>query len=370
MFRWFSSLPLVTRLFSFWKKYEHFFGSAALTVGFCFDLIFANRPDSVANNLLLLGYLLVAGGLIVALSVHKTRQMERENPADPMLLLLVLQFLFGNLSSNLLVLYGRSGTLAGSAIFVGLLLVMLVGNEFLKTRYDQLRFNIAVYYLLVFSYLMIAVPTFVLHDIGTLVFLAAGAISLAFIGAFLWIVHAVVLRGKYRRRHLVEVALYVAAIYAVFNIFYFLNIIPPVPLSLKEIGIYHGVTRTSAGEYQGSFESPAWYQFWRRTSAEYHIDPKKPAYCFSSVFAPTGLSTPIIHTWEHYNETTRVWDWRGNVTFPISGGRSGGYRGFSTKIIEEGKWRCDVITQNGQLIGRTSFVAESGSATDVASQTL
>lgn len=371
MFEKLYKIPLFVRFIALWEKHEHFFTGGALLLGFCFDLIIADRPDNPVNNILLLVYLFAAGGLIVALNLHKIKRLEEENPAEPMLLLLALQFLFGNLSSNLLVLYGRSGTLAGSALFIAILLMMLIGNEFLKTRYGQLRFNIAIYYTLVFSYLMIAVPTFVLHDIGLIAFLVSGVASLVFIAVFLWAVYALVFRGKYRKRHLFEVGMYVAAIFCAFNIFYFLNIIPPVPLSLKEIGIYHSVTRDTPGVYTLTFEKPLWFAFWRSTSPTYHIAAGNPAYCFSSVFAPTGLSTPVVHTWEHYNERTKKWEILSRFSFAINGGRDGGYRGFSTKTVTEGKWRCDVETQSGQLIGRMSFKATTDTKVpDIATKTL
>lgn len=345
--------------FAFWQKHEHLIGSGALLTGFCFDLVFANRPDSPANNILLLCYIFVAGGLIIALNVHKSKQFEQEHPVEPLFLLTVLQFLFGNLSSNLLVLYGRSGTFAGSALFLGILFFMLVGNEFLKTRYGQLRFNIAVYYLLVFSYLMIAVPTFVLHRIGVIEFLISGAASLLYIGLFLAVVYVVVLRGKLRKKYLFEVGLNVFAVFSAFNLLYFLNIIPPVPLGLKEIGIYHSVGKVSGG-YAVTYEAPAWFAFWRATSPVYHADNTATAHCFSSVFAPTGLSTPVVHSWEYFDAKKNDWVTAARVSFAISGGRDGGYRGYSEKTISKGKWRCDVETESGALIGRAAFTVVSG----------
>ncbi len=362
MFNWVLSSSFGKRAFAFWQKHEHLIGSGALLMGFCFDLIFANRPDSAPNNILLLLYIFVAGGLIIALNVHKTRVLkENEHPAEPLFLLTVLQFLFGNLSSNLLVLYGRSGTFVGSALFLGILFFMLVGNEFLKTRYGQLRFNIAVYYLLVFSYLMIAVPTFVLHSIGVVEFLISGAASLVFIGLFLFAVYTVVLRGRLRKRHLFEVALNVFGVYCAFNILYFLNIIPPVPLGLKDIGIYHSVEKVTDG-YSLTYEAPAWFAFWRATAPVYHLNNTSSAHCFSSVFAPTGLATPVVHSWEYFDAKKNDWVTSARITFSISGGRDGGYRGYSKKTLTPGKWRCDVETESGALIGRAAFTVSNDAA--------
>src|SRR3990167_2827763 len=119
-----------TRAFKFWERWEHHFGVGALAVGFVFDLVIADRPDSLTNNLLLLSYLFIAGALIIILNLREMQRLEAANSTEPFFLLLVLQFCFGGLASNLLVLYSRSGTLAGSAVFLGLLVVLVLANEY------------------------------------------------------------------------------------------------------------------------------------------------------------------------------------------------------------------------------------------------
>jgi hypothetical protein len=158
-------------------------------------------------------------------------------------------------------------------------------------------------------------------------------------------------------------------IFLAFNILYFMNIIPPVPLAMRELGIYHSVLKRSDGGYTAVFEPKHWYQFWRDTSARYTLTQNKSAFCFSSVFAPTDLSAPIYHTWEYYNPLTETWEVRSRVSFPISGGRSDGYRGFSVKTaLTAGEWRCDVETAAGALIGRVKFIVVEGSSAPALSQ--
>lgn len=340
-----------------WEKHERVFTGASMVIGFCGDLFLANRPDSILDNTILVVYLLMAGGIIIVLNMREMKKLEAEHHAEPILLILTLQFLFGSLASNMLVLYGRSGTFTADAIFVGFLLFMLLGNEVFKTHYGQLRFNVTIYYILAFTYLIIALPTFVFHQIGPWIFLASGLLSLVYIALFLWAVYHFILRGKYRVLHLAETGAYIGIVYVVFTIFYFINVIPPVPLSLKEIGIYHSVSHTSVvgAYYDLSFEAAPWFEFWRATSPVYHVVLGNPAYCVSSVFAPTDLSTPIVHSWKFYNPATGKWEERAKVSFPINGGRAGGYRGFSAKTVTAGQWRCDVETASGKLIGRTSF---------------
>lgn len=353
------------RIFKFWQRYEHHLGVGAMLIGFAFDLVLAKRPDSIADNLLLLGYLFIAGAFIIILNL---REMRQSKSAEPLVLLLILQFCFGGLASNLLVLYGHSGTLAGSALFLGLLGCLVLGNEYLRSRYSRLRFNVGVYYFLLLTYCIIAVPTFIFHAVGTWVFILSGMASLAAIAVFLFFLWSAVLRKT--ARGLADVVIIIATIFCLFSGMYFLDVIPPVPLSLKSVGIYHSVLRLSSGDYLATYEAAPWWQFWQDTGGTYTLPPGGTAFCFSSVFAPTGLSAAVYHRWEEYNSSTREWVTMAHVNFAIAGGRGGGYRGWTMKSnLSPGQWRCDVETASGALIGRASFTVVEGSSTPALSQT-
>jgi hypothetical protein len=351
-----------SRALLFWERYSRRINLASLAAGFCFDLYLAKRPDSVPDNILLLFYLLLAASIIISLNVRSRRQRDRENPTEPLVLLLVLQFCFGGLANNLLILYGHSGTVGGSLLFVLLLGAFALGNEFLKSRYAQLRFNIAVYYFLLLTYCIIAMPTFVLHAIGWVPFLLSGAASLVAFGVFITVL-SFSLSKVDRKRNLSEIIGIALGILLLFNVLYYFNVIPPVHLSLKQIGIYHALTvlpATSQGSglyYAASYEPSAWYIFWRDTSSTYTLssDSLGAAYCFSAVYAPGGLSAPVKDVWQRYDEQTKSWETQSTIPFPISGGRAAGYREWSEVTVTPGSWRCDVETNTGQLIGRIAF---------------
>ncbi len=363
-------MQLGSRTFAFWRKYEHHLGVGALLVGFAFDLWIADRPDSSANNVLLLSYLLIAGAFIILLNLHTKR---RKEDAEPLLLLLVLQFCFGGLASNLLVLYGHSGTLAGSAVFIGILVLVVFGNEYFRSRYSLLRFNIGVYYFLMFSYALVAVPIYITHSVGVGTMLLSGVISLLFFSIFLTMLFFAVFRGTDTNK-LKEVSFIIVGIFFAFNVLYFLNVIPPVPLAMRDLGIYHSVLKRSDGTYLAIYEPAPWYQFWRNTSERYVLSRPSTelginsAFCFSSVFAPADLKAPIYHQWEYKNPVSGEWEMRSRVSFPISGGRDEGYRGFSVKTaLSAGEWRCNVETASGALIGRIGFTAVESSTASTSS---
>ncbi len=252
---------------------------------------------------------------------------------------------------------------------------MVIGNEFLRNRYAQLRFNIITYYTLLLTYLLVALPTFIFHSVDTWVFLASGAVSLVIIGLFLGLVYWMVLRGKQREKQFYEVSVLVGLVFLFFNALYFLNIIPPVPLSLKNIGVYHSIERLQspaggvASIYAATYEDPPWFAFWRDTSSIYTVHASSAAVCFSSVFAPAKLTAPVFHRWERYDEKENKWKQVSRISFAISGGRDGGFRGFTNLTVSPGRWRCNVETQNGALIGRTSFRVVESAAPPTLSET-
>jgi hypothetical protein len=154
---------------------------------------------------------------------------------------------------------------------------------------------------------------------------------------------------------------------------YLEGIIPPLPLSLRDVGVYHSVNRTEEGyvveQEVSQNTSPATrlmafatdflaYTPWQKTEVV-HIVPGDSLSVFSSVFAPTSFSTAIIHKWEWYNPQTKKWQMLAEIAFSIEGGRDGGYRGYSTLPNSvPGKYRVFIETLSGQVIGETNFIVE------------
>ena len=207
-----------------------------------------------------------------------------------------------------------------------------------------------------------AAPTFIFHAIGPGIFFLSGLLSLAVMSVFGFALFSLVLRGSYLQ--LKQMIATVLGIFIIFNALYFFDIIPPVPLSLKHIGVYHSVLRSSSGDYLVMYESSPWYVFWRDTSAILHYSLGQSAYCFSSVYAPTQLNTPIYHVWERYDTASKKWITTSRISYGISGGRGDGYRGFSaTAALSPGDWRCDVENASGALVGRITFTAVESSTT-------
>jgi hypothetical protein len=341
------------------RFYERYVSPISLVAGFVADnLILLRRVDLWTTNALFTFYLSIAAFGIVFLNLAETgrirsRALQNITPFVP----IVMQFSFGGLFSGYLSLYSRSASFAVSWVFVIAIAALLLGNERFTRLYVRFTFQVSLLFFVLFSFLIFFLPV-VLSQIGPAMFLFSGAVSLAGIALFLLLLRALV--PEIVRRQFKTVAISILAIYAVFNMLYFSNAIPPLPLSLKEAGVYHSVIHPTAGGYAVSTEPEPWYQQYLNFNLSYHRAPGEPVYVWTSVFAPSGLTTTILHEWQHYDATTRSWKTVAAVPFVIYGGRDGGYGGYSEiPNPQEGGWRVNVITQYGQLIGQVYFTVEN-----------
>jgi hypothetical protein len=135
------------------------------------------------------------------------------------------------------------------------------------------------------------------------------------------------------------------------------HVIPPIPLSLTDRGVYHAVERTDGG-YQLTWQKTPW-RFWRRQDVEFHLDSGERVYCFSAVFAPTGTGLSISHEWQKHGE--QGWVTTDRIPFSVLGGRGGGFRGYTYKRhVTAGDWRVLVETEGGRELGQCAFTAVAG----------
>lgn len=351
-------IQVVTFIFrkikTFIKIHERRISSIALLTGFIFDYLTLTRIDRLYDNFVLIFYLIVAALGILILHLYESGRVGGKVFSFLRAILpTVIQFAFGGLFSGFSVFYSRSATLSASWLFLLVIFGLLVGNEFFKRYYARLTFQVTVFFFAVFSYSIFSVPI-ITRRLGSVVFLLSGAVSLAVILIFLMALARItpVSFNQSKRTLLTSIG----AVYFVINIFYFLNIIPPIPLSLQEISVYHFVSHNADGTYTVHIEDRPWYAFLQPKNTFHVTDSKTPSYVLSSIFAPTNLKTNIIHEWQYFDETKDEWVLTHRVAFEIVGGRSDGFRGYSVKNeIFPARWRVNVKTPRGQLVGRYVF---------------
>lgn len=344
---------LIARARSWYGRFERPLSSASLVGGFVFDAVTLTRVDQFWENIWVIAHIAIVIVCIIWINAIENAGHDEANPDKLHFWLVnILQFFFGGIFSVFLVFYFRSADLMTTWPFLLILAIAFVANESLKRRYTRLAFQISLLFLSLFSFAIYIVPI-IFHEINGRIFLVSGAASLA----ALWIILAIlrtVSREKFKKSGGL-LALSVAAIYFGMNLLYFYNLIPPLPLSLKDSGIFHALAVNGPGDYTVSYEDQGPWRFLalRDTVA---ITPGEPLYAYSAVFSPTALNTDIIHEWQFYDPSLRAWTTRSRVTLSVIGGRDGGYRTFSMSAnIAPGLWRVNVLTPNGQIIGRMPF---------------
>lgn len=348
--------------------------------GVGYDTLTLTRIDRLLDNLILLFYLTVLGLLIVLtgraamgdpraigdpdVPALVPRLIARARPFYPN----AMQFLLGGLFSAYAIFYLQSASLASTAVFFGVLVTFLVANEYLKDRLSGMKLLISLYTLVCFSFFTYFIPVLTGY-MNTFVFLFGAVLSLAVALGVLKLVYAAA-PGRAR----LEQALTGAPAFLLIGLlvsFYFLNWIPPVPLSLKFGGVYHEVSKAD-DRYRLTFEKPPWYLFWKNADDPYRGDG--PVYCFTAVFAPVALDTTIYHHWQMQSrgpDGDAVYRTTDRIAIAISGGREAGYRAYTYKARAlPGAWRVDVETEGGRLIGRVDFSIDAAEWTEPELETM
>ena len=144
-----------------------------------------------------------------------------------------------------------------------------------------------------------------------------------------------------------------AAIQIVFVFLYFINAIPPVPLSVKYMGIYHAVAKTEAG-FELTYTRPAW-KFWQHGDETFLARPGDVIHCYVQVFSPARFKDQLQGRGLLWDEK-RGWLPSDAIPLPVQGGREEGYRAVTSKSnFQPGIWRVKVETMDRQEVGRIGF---------------
>ena len=264
-----------------------------------------------------------------------------------------IQFFLGALFSSYVIFYLQSASLTRSSLYLALLLVLLVSNEFLHKRLVSLYLLFALYYLAVCSFFIFFIPILT-RRIGFWYFFAGGLCSLVVVAAMLRFLRR---RGVLRQARVYAGALgMVGGLFLLMNVFYLQRWIPPVPLALRYGGIFHYAGKAGQGAYRLVYEPAPWHQPWRRAAADFHFAPGDTVYCFAAVFAPTELRGRVYHVWQYYDPREKRWVVTDRKPYTIEGGRYLGFRAPTfKKNVHPGRWRVDVQTEEAHTIGRIPF---------------
>ncbi len=325
-----------------------------MIAGFAWDNVFLGRIDVSRTQIVLLVYIGVCALAMPLLHFIELRgERTGRRPRWRGVLPIMIQFALGGFWSAFLILYGRAAVISASWPFLLVLFAIFIGNEWLRKYHERLVFTSILFFFALYAYAVFELPI-VIGSMGTVIFLASGTLATAAFALFLLLL-SLINRPRFRAdaRRIIGG---VAAVLVIINISYFTSVLPPLPLAAKTDGIYHSVSRTSAG-YLATWETnEPWAVRYLGLAQTIHLVPGEAVYAYTAVFAPTKLSTTIVHEWQWYDPKKSAWVTRAAISYPIEGGRDEGYRGYSAILPHDtGKWRVNVETMGGLLIARLPF---------------
>lgn len=334
-------------------RFERPISSLSLILGFIFDAVTLKRVDTLWENLWILSHIIIVAIFIVLIHLKDNEIGDEKNPSKAHFWFVnILQFFFGGILSTFLVFYFRSADIWITWPFLLILVVAFIANESLKRHYVRLSFQISLLFLSIYSFTIFLVPV-VLHKIGMWVFILSGLVSLIIISIFILILFYFI-KDKFNKSKRM-ITLLILGIFALINFLYFTNLIPPIPLSLKDAGVYHSINKNVYGNYDVTYENHRWKDYFKSYS-DFNRVAGTPVYAFSAIFSPTNLNINVIHEWQYFDKTNGKWITDMRVNLSLIGGREGGFRTYSMRSnLNPGKWRVNIKTEQDQIIGRLRF---------------
>jgi hypothetical protein len=264
----------------------------------------------------------------------------------------ILSFFLGTLLNVYTVFFFKSSSLLVSFSFMLVLIALLVLNEFGPLKRLGVAFRFALLSVCGLSFCATVVPM-VFGRVSMMIFLlsmAAGCVPMLALAA--WIRRRAPERyPAARQQMLVPFGLMLIMFLGA----YLLRVIPPVPLSIPFIGVYHSVER-SRDAYQLSHERPAW-AFWRNGDQKFRAQPGDRLFVFFRIFSPASFADEVSLHW--FRREERGWALQDTIPIKIVGGRAEGFRGYGVKSkYPPGEWKVQVETMDGREIGRVYFDVE------------
>lgn len=345
---------MFNRLWVLTNRHSKYLPILFFSLGFVWDVLTLGRIDRLYDQIILCTYLIL---LTVCLYMYNisgdgkwdNNFIEKYKGYFP----LVIQFFLGGLFSAYVIYFSRSISLTKSILFFIILIFLLIANELLKDRISNKYLQFSVYFFVNFTFFIFFVPL-ITKSISNGMFLVSGILSLVTsISLFIYIYRkSPSTRDEVNFGKLMSL---VISIYVIVNAFYFLNFIPPVPLALDTAIVAHEVKKIN-DEYQITYEESPWYVFWRRNNENFIQKPGSNIYVFTSIFSPTDFKKSVMHQWKWLSPDSNEWEIMDEISYDITGGRDGGFRGYTYKSnIVSGQWKVSVLTLDGMVLGVVHF---------------
>jgi hypothetical protein len=347
------------KVLQYYQKHETRFHIGFFLAGFCFDVVMAGEIDDLFMlgqqfvYLFLIGLILTLEHLVESGSLQITRLQKMWQYRS-----LFLHFALGTILNLYSIFFLKSSSVFNSMIFVIVLLALIIANELPRVQKSGVNVKWALWVLCLFAFFTVIYPL-ILGFVGWLPFLLAAVSTVG----ILYLHFRVMMKRQKNFRDLSRAFLEPGlAVVSVFVGLYFLRLIPPVPLSVHNMGVYHQLDKRD-GKFILSHENP-WWKLWQSGDQVFKARSGDQIFFFAQIFSPARFSDEVIIHWL-YKDPRAGWMTSDQVRMKITGGRENGFRGYSVKKnYSEGQWRVQVETTDGREIGRLYVQVEKDEGTE------
>ena len=342
----------------FYDRHRLRFHLLSFLAGFAFDAVAASGSgvDHAVVIAQQIAYLSIVGVILYIDFLREARPGEMRMPPRLERLWeyrsLVVHFCLGTLMNLYSIFFLLSASLSSSIVFVVILFAAVVLNEMEDVRQHGVDVKIGFFVICVFCFFSLLIPLALGH-VGTVPFLLSFAATMAVIAAFYYVLRRRLGLAELKRRLLLP-ALSVSGL---FLALYWVGLIPPVPIAARKLGVYHRVER-HGDDYLLFRQQPAW-KFWESGDQTFLEEPGDRVYVFASLVAPARFDDTVYMRWS-VRDAAGAWHSTDRIPIHFTGGREGGFRGYTYKTnCAPGDWRATIETNNGLEIARVSFTIES-----------
>lgn len=337
-----------TKLIDFYEKNEKKVDLSFFLGGFIFDVLTLAQVDDLFSIGQQFFYLYLAGMILFYEFLSKEGW---EPPAEALkkawnFRKLILHFVLGSLLSIYSLFFLKSASIFTSIVFILLILALMVLNELKKVQESGVDIKIGLYVICLFCFFSMLIPVG-LGFVGFIPFL----LSILATSLVLYFVYRLLAKRIANENTLLrQLTGPSASVLALFSVFYLVGWIPPVPLSLKHIGVYHQVEKKGES-YELAHQRP-WWRFWHEGDQKFQARAGDLVFIYTEVFSPARFNDSVVLHWQNW-DARKGWQSTDRVTMGVRGGRIGGYRGFAFKRnYLPGEWRVLVETTDQREIGR------------------
>lgn len=325
-----------------YQKHEKLAPIYFFILGFCFDILTLGNIDDFIELFQQSTYLVISATILV-LSLLEYKPKSEKGIKIWSYHEEALSFFMGGLLSVYTLLYFKASSIFTSFIFLIILCILLLANESKRARSFSKLIPLSLFSLCLTSFYVCLIPTLFGTE-GPLPFLTSILAS--------YLTFAIIYKILKSKKRQGRTFWAFSLVQAVFIALYFTGLIPPVPLMVNTMGIYHEVKKED-GKFALSMTRPNW-KFWQKGDQEFFARPGDKIYFYTRIYSPGNFSSKINIRWLHFeNKSWLTWD---AIPLPISGGREEGFRAHTYKSnYSPGEWRVQVETSDGREVGRLYF---------------